>query len=104
MVTLSDTIKTRIKQARVAAGYKTQQAFADALDISRVTIARWESGTHQVQLETLEMIAKHTNREVYWFLMPDDAENCCNVSQSCALEKLFKNATLLTNEGREKLV
>lgn len=36
--------QTRIKELREAAGYKSQQAFADALGTSQSTIGNWESG------------------------------------------------------------
>lgn len=52
-----------IKKARKAKGY-TMQQLADELEVSRVTVTRWECGRYSTTLDTLERIAKALNCEV----------------------------------------
>ncbi len=64
-------VRARIRQARTARGW-TQKELAERLGLaSNVTVARYESGERNVDLDTLARIAAVTGREVSWFL---DAE------------------------------
>jgi transcriptional regulator with XRE-family HTH domain len=62
-----DTIGDRIRQARVAAGIRTQQQLADAVGVTRSAVSQWESGTSQhVKPEHLAAIAEACSVEMRW--------------------------------------
>lgn len=59
---------SRIAQARREAGFRTAQAFADALNVSVWTVRSWESGKSQPRYDMLETISSLTGRTRGWFL------------------------------------
>ncbi|GEM_PF-1662768 len=58
---------TRIKKARLDAGY-TQQQVADITGISRSTITKYETGNLEPTLETLGTLAQFYNVSLNWLL------------------------------------
>lgn len=48
----------KLKQLREAAGYKTQQAFAEAFGVAQSTVANWERGRREPNQETLIRLAR----------------------------------------------
>lgn len=50
--------QTRIKELRESAGYKSQQALADALGTSQSTVGNWESGRRHPKRTTIIELAE----------------------------------------------
>lgn len=50
--------QTRLRELREAAGYKTQQAFADAFGVAQSTIGNWEAGKREPNYETTMRLAR----------------------------------------------
>lgn len=50
--------QTRLKELREAAGYRSQQALADALGTSQSTVANWESGRRNPKHTTAIYLAE----------------------------------------------
>lgn len=51
------TVARRIKECRVAAGH-TQESLARELDVSWLTVSRWERGQNEPPLQQLRKIAE----------------------------------------------
>lgn len=49
--------KVRIRELREAAGYRSQQSFADAFGVAQSTIGNWEAGKREPNLETMNHLA-----------------------------------------------
>lgn len=49
--------QTRLKELREAAGYKSQQAFADAFGVAQSTVGGWEAGKREPNYETTIRLA-----------------------------------------------
>lgn len=45
--------QTKLRELREAAGYKSQQAFADAFGVAQSTVGGWESGKREPNYETI---------------------------------------------------
>ncbi len=45
--------QTKLRELREAAGYKSQQAFADAFGVAQSTVGGWESGKREPNHETI---------------------------------------------------
>lgn len=50
--------QTRLRELREAAGYKSQQAFADAFGVAQSTIGNWEAGKREPNYETTMRLAR----------------------------------------------
>lgn len=50
--------QTRLRELRESAGYKTQQAFADAFGVAQSTVGGWEAGKREPNYETTMRLAK----------------------------------------------
>ena len=44
--------RVRLRELREAAGYKSQQAFADAFGVAQSTVGNWEAGKREPNFET----------------------------------------------------
>lgn len=64
---IARTMGTRIAQARRKAGFRTAQAFAEALGVSVWTVRSWESGKSQPRYDMLETISALTGHTCGWF-------------------------------------
>lgn len=49
--------KVRIRELREAAGYRSQQAFADAFGVAQSTVGNWEAGKREPNFQTLMRLA-----------------------------------------------
>lgn len=49
--------QTRLKELREAAGYKSQQAFADVFGVAQSTVGNWEAGKREPNYETTIRLA-----------------------------------------------
>jgi len=69
-------IADRIREARVAAGFTSQEAFARALKVDRKTPQRWEVGRNTPSLPALRAISDVTGYPIEFFLtaMAEDEE------------------------------
>lgn len=54
----------RLKAARLAAGYRTQDLFAQAVSVSKSTVKNWESGRVTPDPERFPALARAVNRDV----------------------------------------
>ena len=50
--------QTRLKELREAAGFKSQQAFADVFGVAQSTVGGWEAGKREPNYETTIRLAK----------------------------------------------
>lgn len=50
--------QTRLRELREAAGYKSQQAFADAFGVAQSTVGGWEAGKREPNYETTMRLAR----------------------------------------------
>lgn len=79
----------RIRDARKAAGYTSQMAFADALPVAKRTVERWETGANQPSVSQLRRIADRTGYPIEFFLdaIPDEEDEM--VAQAEALTRML---------------
>lgn len=65
----------RIKEARKAAGYDTQQSFADEIGVERASVSQWESPSKPTRPrpDHLAKIVDLTGRSFEWFLAGADS-------------------------------
>ena len=49
--------RTRIRELRESAGYKSQRSFADAFGVAQSTVGNWEAGTREPNHETVQKLA-----------------------------------------------
>lgn len=50
--------QTQLRELREAAGYKSQQAFADAFGVAQSTVGGWEAGKREPNYETTMRLAR----------------------------------------------
>lgn len=67
MKQLNKWIGEKIKEARLAAGYRNQIAFAQEIGTRQATVSNWESGHTKPTVENLQAICKITNRPLSFF-------------------------------------
>lgn len=69
-------IAERIREARLAAGFTSQESFARALKVDRKTPQRWEVGKNTPSLSALRAISDVTGHPIEFFLtaMAEDEE------------------------------
>ncbi len=68
------TIRNRVRELRTAAGYTSQEALADKLDVTRQTVLSIESGRYNPSLELAIRIARLFNTPVEEVFLVDDSE------------------------------
>lgn len=64
-------IGKRIKEARESVKL-TQEELARCLDITAMTVSRWERGNLCPRLQQFEKMEDVLNKPIYWFFMPSD--------------------------------
>lgn len=60
--------QTRLRELREAAGYKSQQAFADAFGVAQSTVGGWEAGKREPNYETTMRLAQFFGVSVDYLL------------------------------------
>ena len=60
--------RVRIRELRESAGYKSQQAFADAFGVAQTTVASWEGGTRMPSHATILRLADFFNVSIDYLL------------------------------------
>lgn len=63
-----DTPATRLRRARISAGYGTAKAFAEAHDIPQPTYAMHEKGRRRISAEVAERYAEELSCSAAWIL------------------------------------
>lgn len=95
--------KIRIRELRKAAGFKSQQAFADAFGVAQSTVGGWEAGKREPGYETTIRLAQFFNCSTDYLLgvspFPHAALPGLNDSQmSKGLAEAFKHSELSVSE------
>lgn len=60
--------QTKLKELREAAGYKSQQAFANAFGVAQSTVGGWESGKREPNFDTILRLAQYFGVTVDYLL------------------------------------
>lgn len=60
--------RTRLRELREAAGYKSQQAFADAFGVAQSTVGNWEAGKREPNFETTIRLSHFFNIAIDYLL------------------------------------
>jgi len=60
------TLSDRIQRARLAAGFSSQKALADAIGVSRVSVTNWEAGLNEPSARRLRRLAELCGVTVDW--------------------------------------
>jgi len=60
--------QTRLRELRETAGYKSQQAFADAFGVAQSTVGNWEAGKREPNYETTIRLSKFFNVSIDYLL------------------------------------
>jgi transcriptional regulator with XRE-family HTH domain len=76
-------LEERIKTARDLCGL-TQKELCQTLDITEMTIYRWENGKSIPRLDKLEKLAELAQKPLYWFFLPNE----CTVIDAEAVSSL----------------
>ena len=63
--------RTRIRELREGAGFRSQQSFADAFGVAQTTVASWEGGKREPGHETTIRLAEFFNVTVDYLLGHD---------------------------------
>lgn len=66
--------KVRLRELREAAGYKTQQSFADVFGVAQSTVGNWEAGKREPNYETTLKLANFFHVSVDYLLGQEGAE------------------------------
>jgi len=85
----------KIKEKREAAGL-SQAKLADAIDVSRASLANYESGNTAIYISYLYLIADHLGADIYEFL-PSMQE----IRESTSHEKRLEN---LSNSKKQQIL
>ncbi len=62
------------QEARGGKGYK-QEELAQILDVTPITLSRWETGTRSPSFEMLEQFANAVGKSLSYFFEPEPQEN-----------------------------
>ena len=80
----------KIKEKREAAGF-SQAKLADAINVSRASLANYESGNTAIYISYLYLIAEHLESDIYSFL-PSMKEISESTSHETRLDKTTTNS------------
>lgn len=67
--------RTRLRELRENAGYKSQQAFADAFGVAQSTVGGWEAGKREPNYATTLKLANFFHVSVDYLLGQTDQKN-----------------------------
>jgi transcriptional regulator with XRE-family HTH domain len=62
----------RIRFARMSAGFPTAIRFADEIEVTPVTLSRYENGHIDPSSDVLLRIAKKSGRSMYWLMTGEE--------------------------------
>lgn len=62
----------RLRELREAAGYKSQQAFADAFGVAQSTVGGWEAGKREPDYVTTTRLARFLGVPISELVVPDE--------------------------------
>lgn len=60
--------RTKIRELRESAGYKSQQAFANAFGVAQSTVGNWEAGAREPNFDTVQKLADFFHVSVDYLL------------------------------------
>lgn len=74
--------RTRLRELRENAGYKSQQAFADAFGVAQSTVGGWEAGKREPNYATTLKLANFFHVSVDYLLGQSDHPNTPTAQKS----------------------
>ena len=92
---IPDSFRKRLKEGRTYAGFKTQEALADEMGVTRSSIAKWENGVNLPPLDTLLTLCNSLKCDI-GYLFGEHEERRRVAADICA-------ETGLTEEAVERL-
>ena len=97
--------QTRLRELREAAGYKSQQAFADAFGVAQSTVGNWEAGKREPNYGTTMRLAKFFGVSVDDLLGIEGKKEqpLTDADERQLDESLISRLTLLTPEEQSKV-
>lgn len=75
--------QTRLKELREAAGYKSQQTFADAFGVAQSTVGGWEAGKREPNYETTIRLANFFGVSVDYLINDEKGGLAMNAPGNC---------------------
>ena len=82
--------RNRIRELREAAGYKSQQSFADAFGVAQSTIGNWEAGKRKPNQETTIRLAQFLGTTTDYLLGTDKEKPTPEGELSAEERKFFE--------------
>ena len=100
--------QTRLKELREAAGYKSQQALADALGTSQSTVGNWESGRRNPKHATAIQLAHFFGVSVDYLLGLEEKKELPAQGEELSIDELLDKMTVdelfdVLNKASERL-
>ena len=97
--------QTRMKELREAAGYKSQQAFADAFGVAQSTVGGWEAGKREPNYETTIRLALFFNVSIDYLLGYDEqkVQPPTDIDEGLLNQGLIDRLSSLTPEEQSKV-
>ena len=95
--------QTRLKELREAAGYKSQQSFADAFGVAQSTIGNWEAGKREPNYETTIRLAQFFKVPV-GYLLGIEESGAEDVILTALMDNNMTEAVDLLKEQRRKKI
>lgn len=88
----------RLKQARKKKKM-TMQALADQMDVTSVTVSRWESGTNEPNIEMINRLAEILDTSVSYLMEKDSVGDGISIFASLLdIAYKYKNAPHIDND------
>lgn len=97
------TFGIRLRELRERAGFRSQQALADALEVAQSTVANWERGRREPNYTTTVRLAQLLEVSTDYLLGLTDQPQGGAVSERQLRAALFGPAPGLTEEELEAL-
>ena len=95
--------QTRLKELREAAGYKSQQSFADAFGVAQSTVGNWEAGKREPNYETTIRLAQFFKVPV-GYLLGIEESGAEDVILTTLMDNNMTEAVELLKEQRRKKI
>lgn len=91
--------QTRLRELREAAGYKSQQAFANAFGVAQSTVGGWESGKREPNYETTVRLSRFFGVPVGYLLGTESKDEYSIIFRQRLSEELAAIEPPCTEEG-----